>query len=311
VSFTLGAFVENLTLTGNACASGTGNDLANKITGNASANILIGLSGNDTLSGGAGGDILDGGVGNDALSGGADGDTLLGGAGTDKLDGGTEADVMRGGADNDTYIVDHLGDRVIETNQYNGSDDGGIDLVNSSVSFTLGAFVENLTLTGNACASGTGNDLANKITGNASANILIGLAGNDILSGGAGTDTLRGGLGEDTLTGGAGVDQFIFDTAVSSIGSVDRITDFTANVDQILLEKSVFGALIADDALGHLSSNQFHIGTRAESADDRIIYDPTSGKLYYDVDGMGGADQLLFAVTNSKLSIGAHDFVII
>ena len=98
------------------------------------------------------------------------------------LDGGTGADSLLGGDGDDTYIVDNIGDKVTE------SAGKGSDTVKSSVNFTLGADVENLTLTGTAI-SGTGNTLDNTIIGNASANTLDGAAGADSLSGGGGNDT--------------------------------------------------------------------------------------------------------------------------
>ena len=58
------------------------------------------------------------------------------------------------------YTVDDVADKVIEDNL-----GGGTDTVSSSVTFTLGAFVDNLTLTGALAIDGTGNDLINKITG--------------------------------------------------------------------------------------------------------------------------------------------------
>lgn len=90
---------------------------------------------------------------------------------------------MAGGAGDDVYTVDNAGDTVIE-----GAGEG-IDRVNSSVSFALGAHIENLTLTGTSAINGTGNELANSLTGNSGANRLDGGAGVDTLAGGSGNDT--------------------------------------------------------------------------------------------------------------------------
>jgi len=121
---------------------------------------------------------------------------------------------MFGGAGDDVYYVDDLGDTVREDGAA-GADDGGLDWVFSLVDFTLGSFVENLTLQGTAGLSGHGNAAGNRIVGNGGANVLTGLggadklyglAGADTLLGGDGNDLLSGGLGEDTLDGGAGND---------------------------------------------------------------------------------------------------------
>jgi Ca2+-binding RTX toxin-like protein len=172
VSHTLSANIENLTLTGAAATSGTGNALANVINGNGASNTLRGLAGNDTISGGGGNDFID---------------------------GGTGADAMDGGAGNDVFVVDNVGDTVVDA--------AGIDTVRSSITWGLGATIENLTLTGAAAINGTGNGLANTIIGNAAANILLGLGGNDVI---------RGGGGADTISGDAGADVFDYDFVTDS-----------------------------------------------------------------------------------------------
>ncbi|NUT88693.1 calcium-binding protein, partial [Pseudomonas corrugata] len=107
--------------------------------------------------------------------------------------------------------------------------DSEIDTVRSSVSWSLGANLENLTLTGVAAINGTGNALDNVLIGNAASNTLTGGAGNDQLDGGAGNDLLIGGIGTDTLTGGAGADRFVF-SALNELGigdARDVILDFS------------------------------------------------------------------------------------
>jgi Ca2+-binding RTX toxin-like protein len=166
VSWTLGANLENLTLLGKGKLNGTGNSLANVITGNSGDNVLKGGSGNDKLLGGSGKDTLNGGRGNDT---------------------------MTGGAGDDDYFVNSTGDKVVETAK------GGVDLVNSSVSWTLGAYVEVLYLTGAADVNGTGNDFTNFIKGNSGDNLLDGRGGDDKLYYSGGNDTFLGGDGDDTV----------------------------------------------------------------------------------------------------------------
>ncbi len=183
------------------------------IIGNAANNVLIGdtnifdltddifgLGGNDWIEGRLANDNLWGGDGNDSLFGGAGNDMLNGGAGNDLLDGGSGNDAMTGGAGNDVYRVDAAGDTVVE------AAGGGIDRVESSISYGLGANVENLTLTGGAAINGTGNALNNVITGNNANNVLSGGAGHDALYGRGGNDVLWGGTGNDVLDGGDGDD---------------------------------------------------------------------------------------------------------
>lgn len=233
LSHTLGANVERLTLTGTAAVNGYGNELANTLTGNGAANLLAGGAGADTFNGGAGDDTLQGGDG---------ADKLIGGAGGDQLDGG---------AGNDSYVVDDVRDQVIEGLA------GGDDQVASSISFTLGANVERLSLSGAGALEGTGNALANTLYGGAGANRLFGMAGNDNLSGFDGTDTLVGGAGADLLTGGAGADRFVLSKGETN---GDRIQDFTAG-DRI-------------DLLGYSAGSTITPGATANSW---IIKDAASG----------------------------------
>lgn len=212
ISYVLGANVENLDLLTPADIDGTGNSLNNEVFGNSGANTLSGLAGDDTLRGESGDDSLLGGAGDDSLVGGADNDTLDGGTNT------AAGDTMEGGLGNDTYIVDSFSDVVIE------APGEGTDTVHSSVSFTLGADVENLTLTGFTAVTGTGNAGGNIINGNNISNVLDGQGGADTIIGGGGDDTLEGGLGDDSLSGGLGDDTFYFDTMAN--GEADVITDF-------------------------------------------------------------------------------------
>ena len=239
-TFTLLTHVEALTLTGSAGISGTGNGLNNSLTGNGGNNTLNGSLGADTLIGGLGSDlyIVDNvgdvvtevagpgtdtvqstvsfvlganvenltlaGAGNINGTGNTLANTLYGNGGNNVLSGGGGVDKLYGRGGNDTYIVDNAGVGVSEA--LNGGDAGGADQVMSSISWTLGAYIENLTLTGTAVINGVGNALANSLVGNTANNYLTGAAAND------------------TLTGGGGYDTFVF-----GLGSgADIITDFTA-----------------------------------------------------------------------------------
>jgi Ca2+-binding RTX toxin-like protein len=189
----------------------TGNDTLNGDAGNDGlfggddADVLSGGTENDTLGGGTGDDTLNGDDGNDSLEGGDNADSLVGGSNDDQLFGGNGADRLFGGGGNDSltgglatdtgtnrlfggqgsdsYFITSTRDQVTEV-----AGGTGTDAVFSDISYTLGADVENLTLTGIAPLNGTGNALANRINGN---------SGDNILDGGAGADTMEGGLFND------------------------------------------------------------------------------------------------------------------
>ena len=234
ITYALTNNVENLTLTGTATIDGTGNTLNNVITGNTAANVIDAGAGDDTVNAGAGVDSITGGDGNDSLSGEAGNDTIYGNAGNDTLNGGLDADTMAGGTSNDTYVVDNVGDLVIE----NAAE--GTDLVQSSITYTLTDNTENLTLTGTANIAGTGNVLDNVIIGNTGANALYGLEGNDTLNGGAGADVMTGGTGNDTYVVDNTADTVIEVGATGAEEGIDLVQSsvtytLAANVENLTL----------------------------------------------------------------------------
>jgi Ca2+-binding RTX toxin-like protein len=225
ITYTLGRNVENLTLTGTMAINGTGNSLDNVLTGNDAVNILAGGAGDDTYVIGMGDIVVEGNkkgidtvqsgitytlsanvenltlTGTDALDG--TGNTLnnilTGNSAANILDGSSGVDTMIGGLGNDTYIVDNTGDVVTETSSLSTE----IDTVLSSVTYTLGSNLENLTLAGSSAINGTGNTLNNTLIGNSLNNTLSGGVGNDLMNGGFGNDILNGDAGNDILQGGA------------------------------------------------------------------------------------------------------------
>jgi Ca2+-binding RTX toxin-like protein len=154
----------------------------------------------------------------------------------------------------DTYVVDHAGDVVDETG---GS---GIDTIETTISYTLGADFENLVLRGSTAFSGTGNDLANVITGNGADNTLIGLGGGDTLSGRSGADTFvfGSGFGHDRITDFATEDKIRFEDGLfadfadvmahaAQVGSAVVIGYSAGNT--VTLGSYQLGNLAADDFL--------------------------------------------------------------
>lgn len=244
VTWTLGSTLENLTLTGNAALNGGGNNKDNVLRGNQAANTLNGFGGNDQVFGNGGNDALIGGVGND------------------RLNGGTGNDTMTGGDGSDTFICESAADIVVEAAGLAGD----IDTVQTSVSWTLGSLLENLTLSGSAAINGSGNSGNNALTGNSAGNSLVGLGGNDRLSGLGGNDTVRGDSGSDTMTGGAGADQFLF----NSTNGADLVTDFTGGSDKLALSQSAL-SLGNGDLIVHGATTQSGPGGFATVAELVIL----------------------------------------
>ena len=197
----------------NAGGSGTTN-------GTTVSDTIYGTEGTDNIYGGGGDDIIFGNGGSDGVRGDTGSDELYGGAGNDFIDGGVGVDLMVGSVGDDTYVVDSLGDIVVELAGE------GIDTVVSTINWTLGDNFEMMRLAGTAAIDGTGNALDNGIKGNSGANRLYGLTGNDSLEGLDGDDLLVGGVGDDWHRGGTGADTFAFArTDIAAIDGSDRIVD--------------------------------------------------------------------------------------
>lgn len=323
--------IENLTLLGSGHINGTGNDAANTIIGNSGNNILDGGLGKDILNGGAGNDtyvlanandtVIDSagidtitstitrslvgyadierltllGTGNINGTGNALNNVIKGNSGNNILDGGDGADGLDGGDGDDTYVLADGNDSVI--------DSGGVDTITSTITRTLEKYatIEKLTLLGTDHINGVGNGLNNVIRGN---------SGNNTLSGGAGDDGLIGGLGNDRLTGGIGKDSFVFNTALNAATNVDTITDFSVVDDTIQLDNAIFTRLGIE---GRLSTSMLAINLTGEATDanDRIIYESDTGRLYYDANGSAAGAGVHFATLSPGLALTVNDFLII
>ena len=206
---------------------------------------------------------------------------LTGNAGSNVLEGGAGADTLAGGAGNDTYVVDNAGDIVVE------QPGAGTDLVRSSVSYTLGSNVENLTLVGVGSIRATGNAAANSLTGNAGANRL---------DGGAGADTMAGGSGDDT---------YVIDNAN------DRVVEMAGGGrDAVVVSASYTMGTIAnveDLVLGGTGN----IKGTGDEGDNRIYGNPGNNVLQGGwgndlLDGGAGNDTL----TGDDGSFAGHDTLI-
>jgi Ca2+-binding RTX toxin-like protein len=250
-----------------------GNDTVKGFGGNDTLNGLLGL---DIIDGGTGDDLLDGGDDDDQLLGGIGLDTLAGGSGNDRLDGGAGIDSMTGGTGDDTYVVENAADVVTELFGE------GVDTIEASVSYTLSADVDNLTLVTTRAVIGTGNALDNSITGNAAANKLFGMDGNDTLNGGTGIDSLTGGLGDDMYIVDNKADK-IFENDLEGADTVTAFTNYTlgAFIETLVLATGVFTATPALAGTGNTLDNTI-IGTAGNNT----------------LDGAAGVDTLIGALGN-------------
>jgi Ca2+-binding RTX toxin-like protein len=317
-----------------AVITGTAGD--DSLVGTSGNDTINGLGGNDTLNGNGGSDSLNGGAGHDSLTGGghpqdADGgDILAGGEGNDTLDGFNHAlfssdpdvDTMDGGLGDDVFWADNEADVLVDA--------GGTDTVHGLTNWTLGAGFENLVLHTGASefGFGVGNELANHMSVTYRGS-LSGMGGNDTLigeggtlDGGDGDDLIQGnlarfaegGAGNDKIggsfqaTGGAGADVFHIDF-------FDSITDFATGTDTLLLD-GAFPGFANSGPSGRFSAGdaRFYAAAGADAAhdaSDRLIYNTTTGDLYYDSDGTGGNSAFHLGVLDGAPTLAATDIEVI
>jgi Ca2+-binding RTX toxin-like protein len=327
-------------LAGTAQGGGQGGDGSATLV---SIERFVGGAFDDVISGGEGTDYLDGRGGDDSVTGRDGGDSLLGGDGNDTLQGtnhhfaglDAQADTLDGGAGDDLFIIDNPNDVLIDS-------DGRDTVYVYNYDWTLADGFENLILnngeveghrtgTGNAAANvldgthGWGLTLnglggADRIDGSPKADTLNGGAGNDTLfgwdlgdslSGGAGADVVRASFGGDTLTGGAGNDNFQYDIDPFVSGSA-MVTDFHSAADHIRLDNDV----MAVGATGTFSSSDARFyaaagATGGHDASDRVVYDTTTGNLYYDPDGSGSDSAVLIFQLQGHPALVATDIRVI
>ncbi|MDP2035439.1 MAG: calcium-binding protein [Polaromonas sp.] len=280
------------------------------LTGTADNDVLQGFGGDDQLDGLDGDDTLDGGIGADTMMGGAGSDTYvvddtadlvtenvdqgtdtiqsdvtytlgnsvenltltgaaaINGTGNtlgNTLTGNSAANILKGSLGDDIYVVG-LGDTVTElANQ-------GTDTIITTVSKTLSAHVENLTLVGVEAINGTGNSLNNVLVGNSAKNTL---------NGGAGADSMSGGVSDDTYY----VDN-IGDTVTEAQGEgSDRVISSISYTLGYHLEDLQLSGTGNTDAAGNAQDNKLTGNSGANTLTGGAGDDRLTGGL--------GADQML------------------
>jgi Ca2+-binding RTX toxin-like protein len=259
---------------------------------------LIGYDGDDDLRGGDGNDELHGSPGNDTYSGGAGDDVLWVWSGNALLDGGSGADTVayQGGV----QATIHLGTGTIATA------DGSLNATLVGIEHAMGGFA-NEQLNGNGGANrleGWGGD--DELSGFGGDDSLFGGDGRDLMNGSDGNDWLEGGIGLDTLVGAAGSDTYAF---AQTLQSTDADNIFWSAGDRILIHGAWFaglgqgGSFAAGDARFN-SGAGFNSG---RDASDRVIYDTSTGNLWYDSDGSGSGSALLLATLQGTPALAATD----
>ncbi|MCF8512700.1 MAG: hypothetical protein K9G43_14745, partial [Rhodobacteraceae bacterium] len=303
------------------------------VSGGAGVDHLYGGTGRDDLAGGAGNDRLYGGDDGDTLDGGTGADVMVGGAGDD-LYIVNQAPYPLDPFDGYDQIIEQAGGGTDLVRVYAREYTLGANLENAEAATTVGGVYYLIGLpivlqgngldnhlTGSSTTDGveqvisgeSGNDVINglggidNLFGGRGDDTVDGGSGNDWVFGGRGHDMISGGLGRDVLSGNANADwvndqiiflqdpsedRFLFDVAAGA-ANADRIGDFD-RLDFIVLDRSVFTSLTGTSGRA-IAARHFVQGTAAQDSDDFILYDATTGALWYDADGNGAGAKALIA----------------
>ncbi|GAA0561041.1 calcium-binding protein [Rhizomicrobium electricum] len=291
--------------------------------GSLAGDTIVGGGGDDSIDGRDANDILSGSGGNDTLVGGVGDDALNGGAGNDSLDGGDGSDSLAGGDGDDTYLV-AAGDTVTEA-----ANEGTDTILTALATYTLDSGVENLTYTGAAAFTGTGNELDNQIVGGGLNDTLVGLDGNDTLIGGAGADSMTGGLGDDTYYVDAALDKVVEaasegrDTVITTLSAytlgsnVENLTyagSATFNGTGNTLDNYLIGGSLNDTLSGGTGNDTLDGGAGNDSlvggaGDDTYLVDSASD-IVSDTSGTtGGIDTVRATSSSYTLSTYVENLV--
>jgi Ca2+-binding RTX toxin-like protein len=243
-SYVLSEFVDTLTLGGSSAIDGTGNDLANVLTGNEAANKLYAddVVGDDT-------------GGNDELIGNGGNDTLFSGDGSNTLDGGAgTGDVADYTLFSTSVTVTFEAFDMSAAKSAGGMDTLiGIEFVRGGT----GADVFEVSYATSFYGGGDDDEMRDSIAGDGIFGTLFGQGAADTLTAGADGGDLDGGADADTLialavvtatikmTGGSGADRFDLGTnydgsggamADGTIAASVEVRDFVDGTDKLIFQ---------------------------------------------------------------------------
>jgi Ca2+-binding RTX toxin-like protein len=320
---------------------GTGGD--DLMDGRGGNDSLIGAGGDDTLLGGTGNDSFDGGMGADSITGGSGSDEFLfrspqsavdritdfvSGSDTLAFDNNAFTEIGAFGefaAGDDRFFAgagatggQDAEDRVVYDtstgNLYydaNGSGAGGAQLI-AVLEGEPALSATDITVVGLGGATIEGSQGPDRLMGTPFDDTILGRGGNDTIAGAGGNDWLEGGTGQDQVNGGAGNDSFVFREAPTN-SNFDRIADFTSGADTLRLDDAAFANIGAEGDFA-AGDDRFFAGAGAragQDAEDRLVYNTSTGALWYDADGSGSGGQQLVATLQGAPTLGASDIAVI